>query len=505
MRISFLILIHTMLLSAFAVDFPGKRPGRPELKTGDTFSLSNRVIKAQWMLKNGNIRLVSLHNKLTGKIYAQDCPAFFLKSTKLAEGIKDWVVSKPLTIETLKVDKKSPRNGDHFSGKALVIHLRSKKEKIRIIWRAILRHNANYIRTEISISSPQVPATISSVELIAGVKVPNIKQIGVHEKGCAVKGGQMFFGLEVPFFKNILEQERISSLFECELPLEGDKSYSFSAVMGVYPKGQLRRAFLHYIERERARSYKPLLHYNCWYDLERKVSEEGMLDRINHIHRELGEKRGIHVASYVVDDGYDDYKKGFWVFDKKKFPRGFTPLAKRLTEVKSNLGIWLSPGAGYLGRGDRIQRAKEIGIPSLNLSDSRYYKWFFNTHKSFIKKYKVNYFKWDRLGSSVSGHFLSLMEIGSKLRKLNPDLFLNTTVGTWQSPFWLNQIDCTWRGEMDMGYTGKGSNHREKWLNYRDGVSYKAIAKSEFLYPLNALMNHGIVFANGHPVPRRAF
>ncbi|NQZ58601.1 MAG: hypothetical protein HRT88_14185 [Lentisphaeraceae bacterium] len=99
---------------------------------------------------------------------------------------------------------------------------------------------------------------------------------------------------------------------------------------------------------------------------------------------------------------------------------------------------------------------------------------------------------------------MSLMEIGRKLRKLNPDLFLNTTVGTWQSPFWLNHIDCTWRGGGDMGFIGEGPNYREKWLNYRDGISYKAIASSEFIYPLNALMNHGIVFAKGHSFARTA-
>ncbi|NQZ59318.1 MAG: hypothetical protein HRT88_17840, partial [Lentisphaeraceae bacterium] len=289
MRTSILMLIciHTMLLSAFAVDFPGQAPGKPTVKEGSLFSLSNKSIAAQWTIKNGTIQLISLQNKLTGKTYKQDCPAFILKSTKSPEGINDWVISKPLTIETLKVNKKSASNGDHFAGKALVLHLRSKSEKIVVKWRGILRQDANYVRSEITISSPEVAATVSSIELIAGVNVPNVKQIGVDKKGCAVKGGQMFFGLEVPFFKNNLEQGRIRSLFECKLPLEGDKSYSFSAVMGVYPKGQLRRAFLHYIERERARSYKPLLHYNCWYDLERKVSEEGMLDRINHIHREL--------------------------------------------------------------------------------------------------------------------------------------------------------------------------------------------------------------------------
>ncbi|NQZ59661.1 MAG: enterotoxin, partial [Lentisphaeraceae bacterium] len=86
----------------------------------------------------------------------------------------------------------------------------------------------------------------------------------------------------------------------------------------------------------------------------------------------------------------------------------------------------------------------------------------------------------------------------------NPDIFLNTTLGSWESAVWFNHIDCTWRGRQDMGFIGKGPNNREKWLNYRDGISYNAIARSAFLYPLNALMNHGIVFANGHKFPSKA-
>jgi hypothetical protein len=98
---------------------------------------------------------------------------------------------------------------------------------------------------------------------------------------------------------------------------------------------------------------------------------------------------------------------------------------------------------------------------------------------------------------------MGIMDIAHQLRAVNPVIFINTTVDTWQSPFWLNHVDCTWRGGQDMGYIGKGCN-REKWLTYRDGVSWKAIKDSGFAYPLNALMNHGIVYSDGHPFPKKA-
>ena len=37
--------------------------------------------------------------------------------------------------------------------------------------------------------------------------------------------------------------------------------------MGATRKGQLRRDFLGYVERERAHPYRTFLHYNSWYDI----------------------------------------------------------------------------------------------------------------------------------------------------------------------------------------------------------------------------------------------
>ncbi|MBT3750299.1 MAG: hypothetical protein HOG34_15060, partial [Bacteroidetes bacterium] len=46
--------------------------------------------------------------------------------------------------------------------------------------------------------------------------------------------------------------------------------------------------------------------------------------------------------------------------------------------------------------------------------------------------------------------YLPDMEAGARLiknlRKQNPEVFINITVGSWPSPFWLQYADCTWRG-----------------------------------------------------------
>lgn len=88
---------------------------------------------------------------------------------------------------------------------------------------------------------------------------------------------------------------------------------------------------------------------------------------------------------------------------------------------------------------------------------------------------------------------MALLKISEELRRINPDVFLSTTVGTWPSPFRLNFIDCTWRtGSSDVNRIGKGSN-LEQYITYRDAACYRIIVQQAPLYPLNSIMHHGIV------------
>jgi hypothetical protein len=207
-----------------------------------------------------------------------------------------------------------------------------------------------------------------------------------------------------------------------------------------------------------------------------------------------------------LDDGWDDFNSGFWVIHKKKFPAGFDLVAAELERQHSHLGIWISPLGGYGESKQRVGQARKLGLVSggwLDLSDAKYYVWFRDYCASLMTKNQVNYFKWDKAGDGVSPHFMALLSCARELRQINPDLFLNVTVGTWPSPFWLNAIDSTWRDGDDMGWEGKGDD-REMWINYRDAQTYRGVVSQGPLYPLNSIMNHGIVMAKGHYFAARA-
>lgn len=367
---------------------------------------------------------------------------------------------------------------------------------LRARWRAELRDGAHYVRQTLELSTPQPQAPLFGVEL-CDVRLPEAETIG-RCPGSPVAGGGMFLGVEMPGAQNALDGSTGARIgFPCRLELSPRQPYSFAAVAGVAPAGQLRRAFLCYIERERARPARPFLHYNGWYDLGYSVNASNVFDVVTRFDEELVRKRGVPVQAYLVDDGWDDVRAGLWAENLKRFPGGFRALKARMDPLGAHLGIWISPLGGYGGAKERTELARQAGlIPAegeLDLAQPRYRQWFEERCRQLMREDGVTAFKWDKAGEGVSPHFMALLGVAHALRRENPELFINVTVGTWPSPFWLNHVDATWRnGSSDVGWTGKGDD-REQWLTFRDGYCRKLFVEKAPLYPLNAVMHHGIV------------
>lgn len=386
------------------------------------------------------------------------------------------------------------RVADRIGGVALEAEMVSANG-LRAHWRAELRDGSSYLRRTVTFSSADRTIPLYAVEL-ADVHVPAAKTIGTVA-GCPVAGGGMFFGVEMPGAQNALAATGSRIGFSCKLELSPAQAYTFGAVTGVAPAGQLRRAFLYYLERERARPSSPFLHYNCWYDLGYSVDAEKMLDVVTNFNEELVKKRGVSVQSYLVDDGWDDPGQGLWAENTNKFPGGFTALKAQMDQLNAHLAIWISPLGGYGGNAERTADARKMGLipgdAQLDLAYPRYKKWFQDRCLQLMREDGVNAFKWDKAGEGVSPHFMALLDIAQNLRRQNPQVFINVTVGTWPSPFWLNYVDSTWRnGSADVGWAGKGDD-REKWLTFRDGNCRKFFVERSPLYPLNSVMHHGIV------------
>ena len=85
-----------------------------------------------------------------------------------------------------------------------------------------------------------------------------------------------------------------------------------------------------------------------------------------------------------------------------------------------------------------------------------------------------------------------IISIENDVRKKRGDIFYNTTVGTWASPFWFHVSNAVWRQEGDFGKTGVGDD-REQWITYRDRLVYQNFVDRSPICPINTLMTHGII------------
>jgi hypothetical protein len=88
----------------------------------------------------------------------------------------------------------------------------------------------------------------------------------------------------------------------------------------------------------------------------------------------------------------------------------------------------------------------------------------------------------------------ALVKLIEDMRKEKPDVFINTTCGSWPSPFFLMNSDSIWRGGGDIELKGVGPV-REQAINYRDWITYTGVVLKSPLFPVSSVMLHGIVLA----------
>lgn len=410
------------------------------------------------------------------------------------------LVGSPL-LQASTPNPLSARFGDQLNGQELAATFVDTNSGLTVNWRAVLRDNASYLRQFFTFSGSTTNDQLTSVQLLdfaTGNSTPT--QIGTTTSGNPVVAGQTFFGGETPFASDTITSNRVNFSVPVTLPLGTNARYEFSSVVGVFPAGQQRRGFLYYLERERAMAYRPLMHYNTWLDIQYSQSDAVMSGIINTTETEMGKRLGSGMSSYCLDDGWDNSAYGFWAIDPNKFPNGFTNLTATVAARGTHMSAWISPLGGYPPQqSGRISAAQSAGLiasgsSTPDLSYAPFYNWWTNRCATFITDHQMDYFKWDNAGSGVTPHFMSLLRAGDYLRTVSPTVFLNVTVGTWSSPFWLSHVDSIWRNGADTGFQGDG-NSSEQWLNYRDAKTYANVAQAGPLFPLNSIMVHGLIAA----------
>ncbi len=324
--------------------------------------------------------------------------------------------------------------------------------------------------------------------------------------------------------------------------LAKDETWKVAAVVGLIAqdgtqanadihKTQKRRSFLAYSERERAVPWRAMPMYLTWYELQinrnnaapgrehlDNTKVDDVLNVMSHWKTHFYDRYGTTPKIFIIDDGWDKY--GEWTFHES-FPNEMRDMSKVAEEMGAGIGAWLGPVGGYGASGGH-RRAYWNDKGGMQLSNPRYYKAFKDAAFNLVcnqdgetgyQQGSDNYvfFKFD----GISGQFSSvgpdagdtgnenaegIIRLEQYVREeLREDIFFNTSVGTWASPFWYQITDATWRQENDHGRVGDNSINRENWITYRDELVYRNYVTASPICPINTLMTHGFIFTKFGP------
>ena len=295
---------------------------------------------------------------------------------------------------------------------------------------------------------------------------------------------------------------------------------------------QKRRSFLAYSERERAVPWRAYPCYISWYELniDRNNAAPGQehtnftaaqIEEVMNVWKEeFYDKYGVAPAAFVIDDGWDNY--GTWTFHTG-FPKGMQGMSAIAKSMGAGIGAWLGPVGGYGQSGNyRRNYWNSENRGGMQLSNPAYYQTFLDAALNLVcnqdgvegfNRNSDNYmfFKFDGISAQFSAVGPDAGDTGNEnaegiirleryvRENLREDIFFNTTVGTWASPFWYQITDATWRQENDHGRIGNNSINRENWITYRDRLVYQNYVQNSPICPINTLMTHGFMLTEFGP------
>lgn len=471
-----------------------------------TYETPGGRLQAKFTTHSGRFEGLSIHDANSGRSLAmQEAFVVVMKDKTELRSTQMHVTPLPETSGVADPHRTLRKTVGQATRTSACWEFTSTASSARFAWCLNVRPGTGYLRELLRISASDTDLPITEVRLLqfsdADAKVEG------SVKGSPVVDANLFFGFEHPLSLNAVEGGVVRASLFRDLPLRAGQSITYSAVVGTSQPGQMRRAFLTYLEEERPRSYEPFLHYNSWFDLGygNRFDEAGAIDRVTQFGQQLVVERHVKLDSFLFDDGWDD-PNTLWGFNSG-FPRGFTKTGEAASKYNAGIGVWLSPWGGY----DEQKRARiaygnshgfEIQKDGYALSGPKYFDRFEQICLQMVDKYHVNQFKFDGTGnangvfpgSAFDSDFDAAIHLIERLRQEEPELFVNLTTGTTASPFWLFYADSIWRGGEDHDFSGVGDS-RQRWITYRDAQTYKNIVLKGPLFPLNSLMLHGIVYA----------
>ncbi|MBQ8050444.1 MAG: hypothetical protein IJ197_02550 [Bacteroidaceae bacterium] len=490
--------------------------GEARLAVRDSvFTLSNEVLEASFTCQDGSLRFGGC--EALGLRAGTELFSFTLGSAGTLTKACSELLLDTLYTEDLTGSPTATRGAEHFDGKALVARF-IYGTSLEVTWRAVLRDGSHYLRTEMHLRALRNIRMHHIVAMQYQVEGDTPKVSG-NTRGSVLASQRLFAGLETPMGINETASQDdgstlITGTWSRNVLLEAGRSWTVSSVVGLMGERQQRRSFLAYSERERAVPWRPMPVYISWYELNidrnndpdytTNMNISQCVDVMKQWKTHLSDAYQTDVKAFVWDDGWDHY--GTWTFNPN-FPNGFQEADDVARQMGSGIGAWLGPVGGY-GQSGNYRRQYWADKGGVQLSNPAYYQTFWDACKYMVEHYDFRFFKFDGISAQFSAtgpdsgttgeeNAEAIIDMESQIRQqLRPDIFFNTTVGTWASPFWFHFTDAVWRQEQDYGTIGNNTIDRENWITYRDRLVYQNFVQNAPLCPINTLMTHGFILSS---------
>ena len=496
-------------------------------KQNDKLALGNKYIERVISIAPGDVGTTEIVNNLSGKTYHVKSDVFAMQIVfsgigpaygEGQNGENDVILTaKDFTFDGYK--EADLKNG----GKKLSLNFKFNWEDTKF------RLTANYVVYPKEFSLRKWIAVADSsygIQFLDRMYVESMtfdsSDFSRGQFGQPVFNNDLFLGVEYPTVKNKIAGNRVRIGYVVGKEIKKKPFITHTSIIGSAPsKVKLEQTFMDYVDGIKVNGTRPYLLYNSWYDFRNPaivkdstsiMNQKNVLKRIQTFKKYLFDRYNISLNAFVLDDGWDNYRS-LWRIDSTRFPHGFTPLVQALKPMHTRLGIWASPICGYSNRNIRVDWGAAHGYERtgdfLDFTGTKYKAAFKQRMVNYAKDYNLGYFKWDGflLASNDPGHghlpgiysreanVSTYIDIIKAVRKVNPDIFLNITTGTWLSPWWLKYADCIWMQGEDYGYAENvpSLNDRDKAITYKDAVLWNDYRKLNLLFPMSSLMTHGII------------
>ena len=232
-------LFFSVNLSLFAiVKFPSQQqPGVASVTSiSNNWTLSNNLFSASYTMTDN-------------KLYFAGSEEFGLDgntdlfSITLADGtvvLSSQMNCTNVTTENLVGDVNAVKLSEKDNGKTLKATY--SYNNLNIVWRAVLRDNSHYLRTELEITATADTEMKNIVAMLYSVKndktVPSI--VG-NTRGALLVNEDFFVGLETPMGNNTIVNSTIEGTWNRNTTLKSGDTWKISSVIGLIAKNQQRR------------------------------------------------------------------------------------------------------------------------------------------------------------------------------------------------------------------------------------------------------------------------